>query len=123
MKTTLDLTIYPGLTFGPVEILCKDSAGAPVPLAGWSAFAEARAKPGAELLIDLTPFIFGGGTEGKVVLPSKAPAETVGLAPGEYLWEMILENPDGDRLPPLLGGRVSVKLTVIDAVNLPPTGS
>jgi hypothetical protein len=120
MKTTLDLTIHPGLTFGPVEILCKDAAGAAVPLAGWRAFAEVRAKPGTELILDLAPVIAGGDTLGKVTLPRQDPTVTSLLPVGEYQWELILEDTNLTRFPPLLGGRVKIFKTICDAVAFPP---
>ena len=102
-----------------MEILCKDSAGVAVPLAGWKAYAEVRAKPLAPLILNLTPTIQVADTLGKVTLPAKAPALTAPLPPGDYLWELVLEDAAGKRLPPLLGGSMKVKLTLCDAVNFP----
>lgn len=120
MRTSLDLTIYPGLTFGPLEIFFKDAAGAAVPLAGWRAFAEVRAKPGAPLIRDLHPYIHPADPLGKVIL-SIPPEETGTLPPGDFQWDLILEDNNLNRLPPLLGGRVTITRTVCDAVAFPPS--
>jgi len=108
MLATLNLDIFRGLTFGPVEITCKADDGTPFPLNGWTAAAQASRKPGGLASIDLAPTIESADTDGLIVLSEIAPASTLELAAGSYTWDLVLIDPDGRRLPPLLGGTVTV---------------
>ena len=111
-KATLNLEILKGTTFGPIQITCKDAAGVPVPLAGWSAFAEVRKDEKSSLILDLAPVIAPDDAAGLVTLPEIAWDATDDLPVMVGQWDLILEDPDGRRLPPFLGGRVTIALPI-----------
>jgi hypothetical protein len=82
MANTLDLAIKRGTTFGPGLITVKDTAtGLPVPLAGYTAHAHARADENAALYLDLAPVIAADDAAGLITLPALTPAQTAALAP------------------------------------------
>ena len=110
--STLNLTILKGTTFGPIQITCKDAAGVAVPLAGWSAFAEVRKDEKGSVILDLAPVIEPDDAVGLVTLPEIAWGTTDDLPVMVGQWDLILEDPAGRRLPPFLGGRVTISLPI-----------
>lgn len=108
----LNLEIVRGTTFGPIQILCKDANGAPVPLAGWSAFAEARDSPKTPVIIDLLPVIEANDTAGIITL-SKIPWQSTRILEFQSIeWDLILQTPNGDRLPPFIAGKIHITNTL-----------
>ena len=108
MQSTLDLEILRGTTFGPVQIVCKNSAKAPVALAGWSAAAQARKSASSTLIVDLLPVIAADDAAGLVTL-SEIPWETTAALPvGDFRYDLVMIDPDGRRLPPFLGGKLKI---------------
>ncbi len=105
---TLNLVLKRGVTFGPVTITCTDANGAAVALGGWSAFAHVRKDPAAGLLLDFAPVIAGNDTAGIVTLPAVPWAATAALEAGVFFWDLILQDPAGRRLDPILSGTVTV---------------
>lgn len=106
----LSLTLWRGTTFGPVEITCKDSNGDVVDLTGWSVFAQVRATTGSHVVLDLEPSI-PLGTDGKVTF-GFTDEETIEIPHGEYVWDLVLEQPTGEKLGPILAGSFVVKTAV-----------
>lgn len=111
-RSTLNLEILKGTTFGPIQIICKDAAGVAVPLAGWSAFAEVRKDEKSSVVLDLTPVIAANDAAGLVTLPAIAWGTTDDLPVMVAQWDLILQDPTGRRLPPFLGGRVTISLPI-----------
>lgn len=111
-RSTLNLEILKGTTFGPIQITCKDAAGVAVPLAGWSAYAEVRKTEKGPVILDLLPVIVSNDAVGLVTLPAVAWSATSDLQEGAAQWDLILEDPTGRRLPPFLGGSVSIVLPI-----------
>lgn len=105
---TLNIEIVRGATFGPIQILCKDAAGAPVPLAGWSAFAQARDSHKTPVIIDLLPIIDPADTLGLITLTAIPWQTTKNYDFQSIDWDLILQTPTGDRLPPFLGGKIRI---------------
>jgi hypothetical protein len=106
---TLNLTIKRGTTFGPILITAKNGAGAVVPLAGYTAYAEARKGPGGAVVIDFAPVIAADDADGLITIPAIAKEDTSDIPSCSILWDLILESPDGTRATePLLEGRVSI---------------
>lgn len=111
-KATLNLEIAKGTNFGPVLIYCKDSEGAAVPLAGWSAFAEVRKDERGSVILDLSPSIESNDAAGLVTIP-EIPWETTDTMPTIFAqWDLILEDTSGKRLSPLIGGRFSINAPI-----------
>lgn len=119
MAGTLNLTISRGVTFGPVQISCKDANGAPVPLAGWKAYAEARKKPASARVIDFAPVIAADDAAGLVTIPQLGHSSTAALPPGVFNWDLILEDPDGIRYDPTLAGSVTISAPITLPVTTP----
>lgn len=113
---TLNLNLEKGTTFGPVQITCKNASGAIVPLAGWSAFAEVRKEGKGYLILDLGPVIEADDAAGLVTLREVPWSETEDLPVVEALWDLILQDPSGRRLPPLLGGKFDITRPVTQPV-------
>lgn len=103
----LDLEISRGTNFGPVTITCK-AAGVIVPLAGYTAYAEVRKSPGSAVILDLTPVIEDDDAIGLITLPEIDHALTDALPSMDAKWDLILEDGAGNRLPPIIGGRVAI---------------
>ena len=112
MSYIVNLTIKRGTTFGPYQILCKDANGAAVPLAGYSAKAEARKNNDSDLALDLTPVIEVDDSLGVITLP-KIPWETTADISEDLLkWDLILIDPDGNKLPPFVYGEITVETPI-----------
>jgi hypothetical protein len=91
-----------GLTFGPVRFYLQDSAGGPVDLTGWSVWAEVRNSADGPVLIDLAPTIVDA-ENGEVVI-SATDEVTGGWDPLSARWDLILEDPEGERTGPYVEG-------------------
>jgi hypothetical protein len=105
----LNLTINRGTTFGPVLITAKDGAGAVVPLAGYTAYAEARKTANRDVVIDFAPVIAADDTAGLITIPAIAHDLTKDIPSCSIPWDLILEAPDGTRATePIFEGRVSI---------------
>lgn len=105
--TVLALTIYKGLTFPALVITAKDSLGVVQNLTGWSVYAELRENPSQALLLNLAPTITNA-VAGEITVPAIAYAVTGTLAEGNDVWDLVLQNPAGQRLGPMIGGSVAV---------------
>lgn len=104
----LDLTLTRDITFGPIVITCKDSAGAAVNVTGWTAYAEVRKKPeDTTVILNLAPVV-SNGAAGQVTIPAIANTVTKTLPPGAYQWDFILQKPTGERLGPFITGRFNI---------------
>ena len=102
---SLDLTLTRDITFGPIVIVCKDSAGTVVNVTGWTAYAEVRKKPeDTTAILNLAPVV-SNGAAGEVTIPAIANSTTKTLPAGAYLWDFILQKPTGERLGPFISGR------------------
>lgn len=106
IPATLDLTAYRGTTFGLV-IKAQDSNHAIVPLTGWTAFAQVRPAPQKHVVLDLNPIITNA-SQGEVTI-SFTDEETALWAPGEFVWDFLLQRPTGEKLGPFLAGTFSIK--------------
>lgn len=100
---SLPLKLITGITFGPVILTAKDQNNNPVDLTGWKVFAEVRKRPGATLYLDLQPS-FTNITGGEITIPVMTDEATYNLNPGEYNWDLILEDPLGARRGPYIRG-------------------
>ena len=113
--TTLALTIYRGLTFGPLTIDVVDANGDPYTFPGgtWLAFAEYRANSSGAVLLDLSPTINAAASQ---ITIEKTYAATGALSEGNGSWDLILQTPAGKRLGTFIGGTVAVKTSITQPV-------
>jgi hypothetical protein len=113
MASTPDITIRRGLTWRGMSLFCKDENGEPVPLAGWSAYSQIRKTADGPLVLDLAPTIAADDADGLITIPPVNPAATSQLPPGEHVYDVILEDPEGNRLdPPLITAKVTISRTI-----------
>ena len=103
-----NIEIERGCDWGPKVILCKDGRGNVVPLAGWTAYAVARKDAASPVVLDFAPVISADDAEGKITFPAISHSATAALPEGVYGWDLVLQHPDGYRLPSLLSGVVSI---------------
>lgn len=111
----LPLTLYRGATFGPVTIQCLNKplsqGGVPVSLAGYTAEAQVRAAANKPLILDLGPTI-PTPSNGKIRIYFTDEQTAAIRMHGEYLWDLFLINPSGERLGPFLAGVFTIKTAV-----------
>lgn len=107
----LDLTIWRGITFNPLVFNVKDGSGNPVNLTGWSVFAQSR--NGYSKHIDLQPVITN--SVGGQVSIDLTKEETAAFSTGDQEWDLIFQQPSGNRLGPYISGTITVK----DPVTVP----
>lgn len=111
-----DFEIYRYTDWEGCDIFCRDDVGDPVPLAGWSAYAQMRSSSSSSTVVyDFEPVIAADDADGKVTLPAISHTTTATIPAGVYMWDLILQNPDGDRLPPILSGIVTVRTPISHA--------
>jgi hypothetical protein len=104
-----DITIRRGATFGPKRFAFKDDAGNPVDLIGWKVWAHARKRPLGPLLFDLAPQITDAPA-GVVTIYRTDEQTSAYPRLEEGAWDLLLENPDGERIGPLVAGFVNVQI-------------
>jgi hypothetical protein len=105
---TLNLTIYRGITLDSIIFNLKDGSGNPVNLGGWQVFAKSRNGTGK--VIDLNPLITNVAA-GQVTISLDGTA-TNSFSTGEQQWDMIFQNPAGNKIGPYIDGKIFVKSTV-----------
>lgn len=108
MAQPLDLTIEKGVTFGPIQIICKDADDVIVPLAGWSAFAEGRKFECGPIFINFAPIIEADDADGLITIPEVSWENTKLLHELTGRWDLILQDPTGRRLPPSIAGELII---------------
>ncbi len=109
---TLNLKIYHGITFGPVVITCSDDDEVAVDLTNWLVYAEARIDFRTPMF-DLAPTVTDA-TAGEITL-ALTDEQTAALPVGNFRWDLILENPAGERLGPYIAGTC-----IVQAINSQP---
>ena len=103
---TLNLTIDKGVTWGPLVITCKDADGVVVDLTGWTAYADARVNTFLPVVFSLSPVV-SDAAAGKITF-SMTDEQTNVLPDGACQYDMVLQNPAGERLGPYLTGTIQV---------------
>lgn len=103
---TYNITVKNGIHFGPLKITCKKRDNTVVNLTGWIAFAHAKIAPNRNIQIDLAPAILNP-TGGEITIDFNQTV-TDGMLPGDYLWDLILQDPNGRRWGPYLAGKFKV---------------
>lgn len=106
----LNLTLYRGATFGPVTFQCLNN-GVPTSLAGYVAKAEVRAAANKPLVLNLNPTI-PTPSNGKVLIYFTDEQTTAFTMHGEFVWDLFLINPSGERLGPFLAGSFTIKTAI-----------
>ena len=101
---TLNLTIYCGTLFSQTLIWSENNAV--VDLTDWKAKAQIKSASAVYSLSTDNGQI-ALGTTGEIAL-TLSESVTATMSPGSYSWDILLMNPQGDVLPPLVAGVVTV---------------
>lgn len=105
------ITIWRGLTFGPLKIYAKDALGNIYTLAGgWSVFASVKKDTKFASLLNLAPTITNTVT-GEITI-ELLPATTLALPECTAFWDLVLQTPIGQKLGPYIGGAVTIKTPI-----------
>jgi hypothetical protein len=106
-----NFTIYRGLTFAGLRLMCLDATGAPVAInAGTTALLQARKMPGKPLEFALPVTL--GQAVGEILIPQISAASTTAFALGAFTYDLILISSDAKPWPPILTGLIDVKKSV-----------
>jgi hypothetical protein len=103
----LNIVAWIGATLEPIVITFLDADSAAVDLTGWSVFAEVRQLPFNSVILDLNPSITDAAN-GEVTI-TLTDEVTATLRAGSHKWDIMLENPGGERLGPYLQGEFVVQ--------------
>jgi hypothetical protein len=111
---TYDLELAPGDNFGPY-IFQFILNGNPIDFTGWSVFAQAVLesdddRPCNETRIDLNPVFNNPATDGIVTL-AIVKETTIKYPEGNGTWDLLLQDPSGNRYQRIVGSFVSKKPT------------
>jgi hypothetical protein len=112
----LSLTLVAGLIFGPVILRAKDENDQPIDLTGWKVWAEVRKKPGASVILDLHPY-FSDPINGEITIPKLTDEETYDFKVGDYQWDLIMEDPAGDRHGIYITGGFTITASITKPVE------
>lgn len=107
---SLNLTLLRGITFDPILIYCFDAPDLlnAFDITGWTPWAEVRSAPDETLILDLTPAITDA-VHGVVTIPDIQDEATILLPEGKFKWDLILQDPSGQRLGPYVKGSFIIK--------------
>lgn len=108
----LNIDINRGVSFGPLVFICEDIDALPVNLTGWIPYASVRRKPGGPLVLDLAPAITDAAS-GQVTI-FFTDEQTRIMAPGSFMWDLLFQQPDGDRKGPFVVGRCTISSLITE---------
>jgi hypothetical protein len=108
----LNLQIRRARTYTGLQVKCYGEGRVVVPLAGYTAYAQIRAGREGALIYDLAPTIAADDAAGLITIPPIPWAITDALPPGDYIYELILQDPAGNRYDPILTGNVKISTSI-----------
>lgn len=98
---------FPSKTFRALE----EDQVTPVPLIGYTAHAKVRLRVSGPVIIDLLPFI-SDEVNGEITTPAISDENTLALPCGNYIWDLLLEDPAGARTGPYVAGTFTITTAV-----------
>lgn len=112
---THDITIYKGLTFEGLSIICLDASGSPVVQdAGTTYLCQVRTAPGKPMQFALT-VTRGTQASGQIVMAEVSATNTAAFPAGTFVYDIVPIGTDSKPWAPLVRGQ----LTVSRPVSLP----
>jgi hypothetical protein len=99
-----DIDVVKGSIFGPVMFTAVDATGNPINLTNWQVFA--KSTNGFGQIYDLQPLV-SNAAAGQIVI-QLTQQQTDLFSIGRNRWDFMLQRPTGERLPPFLGGNLTV---------------
>lgn len=110
----LNLTMFRGVTFGPVVMRCQDANGNAVSLENYTPYAQARKVPCGPVVFNLAPSL-SNGPNGEITIAHNV-ANLATFPTGSFGWDLVLQAPNGAVIGPIVAGRVSVSPIFTEAV-------
>lgn len=120
--TSFNIVIVRGITHPSILVVFKNLVGAQVDLDSYNVYSQVRKKPGGSVVLDLEPVIIpddqllGYPDEvlgpGRVKLAGYTDEETFAMKNASLYWDIVLENPAGERLGPFVAGSFDI-ITII----------
>lgn len=108
----VNLSIRRGVTFRGFSITCQNAQGAAVPLAGWSAYAQIRSQKDDSVIFDLAPTIAVNDDAGIITVPPIPYATTLTIPAGDYVFDLLPQDPSGTRYDPIIQGNVTITTAI-----------
>lgn len=110
-----DFQIDRGVSFAGLLLSCLDSAGEPLDLADYTPHLAARRSLSQPVAFTLSTSI--GSVPGEIIISALDDTATTALPLGDYLYDLVLEDSEGQRWGPCLAGN----LRIADIVTRPTT--
>jgi hypothetical protein len=103
----LDLIITRNVTWTAITLTCRDAAGDPLDLTGYTPLADARRALNKAVAFSLACEL--GEDTGTIILTEISDTDTSTMTLGEFTWDLVMEAPDGKREGPWMAGRIVVE--------------
>ena len=100
------ITIYKGVDFF-YKVIWKDANETEIPITNWTVQCDVRKSPSTAIAFSLNPVITDGA--GGEVTMSLTKTETDALTCGSYRYDLVFTTEAGERVGPLIAGRLFVK--------------
>lgn len=115
IPATVEFVSYKGSTFGPYRFIAYSDTEhtTPFDLTDYTPIMKIRERANGPVIRELELSVTDGPA-GEVTIAKVSDEVTNSSAwpRGEYVWDFMLENPDGDVLGPFLTGPFEIRLSV-----------
>ncbi len=108
-----DFQINRGVDFAGLLLVCLNQAGAAIDVSGFTPHIAARRSLSKPVAFTLAASL--GGGEGEILITAMSDTQTAALPLGDYLYDLVLEDDEGQRWGPCLAGN----LRITDIVTRP----
>jgi len=108
-----NITMTRGVTFPAITLQCLSGSG-PFNLTGYTAQAQVRVQPDADVILDLAPVITDA-VNGYVQLSSFTDEETALLIAGVYQWDFLLTDVNNEVFGRFIFGQFYIVNKITDS--------
>lgn len=106
MTNNNTITIQRGAAFSGYSLLLKDAAGDPIDLTGCTPVIKARKSASKPTLFTLATSL--GEADGEITIEPMTDEETLTMAIGETVWDLLIEDAAGLVQGPFMAGRIVI---------------